>query len=76
MRTSIDTNVLSGLLSREPETDNIVALLDGCRREGVALISPVVYAELLAYPGANEPFLRHFLRMTNISVVYNLEPSV
>ncbi len=76
MRTALDTNVLSGLLSREPNTGDIVAALGRCAQEGQVLISPVVYAELLAYPNATETFLRSFVELTGIRVAYTVDASV
>jgi predicted nucleic acid-binding protein len=76
MRTALDTNVLSGLLSKDPNTADIVVSLGRCRQQGTILISPVVYAELLAYPNATEVFLQRFLGITGIEVSYTVDRAV
>jgi hypothetical protein len=76
VRTALDTNILSGLFSPSPRTDEINALLRHCRQEGALLISPVVYAELLAHPKASEAFLDYFFSKSGIQVEYSLDKSV
>jgi predicted nucleic acid-binding protein len=76
MRTAIDTNVLSALLSREPQTAAALQQLGRCRDEGAILISPIVFAELHAYPGMTETFLNQFLNETRIEVSFHLDESV
>ena len=51
----------------------IVEQLGVARQEGALLISPFVYAELLAYPGATETYVRGFLEATGVVVDYRLE---
>jgi|GEM_PF-869097 len=43
---------------------------------GALLISPIVYAELLAYPNATQEFVNHFLNQTSIRIDFQLAPSV
>jgi predicted nucleic acid-binding protein len=76
VKTAIDTNVLSALLSNEPRTLNAVVQLGKCKSEGSLVISPVVYAELHAYPNITEPFLHRFLHQTGIAVDYPLDEAV
>lgn len=70
MRTAIDTNVLSSILSNEPSAGPAVQRLNAAKREGALLLSPVVYSELLAYPGATPAFIDAFLRDTSIAVEF------
>ena len=44
--------------------------------EGALLISPVVFAELLAYPGATVAYVRGFLEATGVVVDFRLEERV
>lgn len=74
MRTAIDTNILSALWSEEPGA--IPQQLGNARNHGALLISPVVYAELLAYPRATEAFVDGFLSDTGITVDFQMEWSV
>ena len=53
MRTAIDTNVLSALLSGVPEAPSIASLLTLASSEGALVISGVVYAELCAHPSCS-----------------------
>jgi predicted nucleic acid-binding protein len=68
LRTAVDTNILSGLLSREPLTQSIVERLGEARERGSIVIAGIVYAELLAYPNATEPYIREFLDVTGIQI--------
>jgi predicted nucleic acid-binding protein len=74
VRTAIDTNILSALWSHEPAT--IPQQLGNARNHGALLISPVVYAELLAYPRATETFVDGFLSDTGIMVDFQMEWAV
>jgi predicted nucleic acid-binding protein len=76
MRTAIDTNILSALLSREAQTTAALQQLGRCREEGAILISPIVFAELHAYPGMTAKFLNRFLHKTQIEVHFHLDESV
>jgi predicted nucleic acid-binding protein len=44
--------------------------------EGALLISPFVFAELHAYPGASETFVRGFLAKTGVAIDYRLDENV
>ena len=68
MRTAIDTNVLSAVLSNEATAGAAVQQLSAAKREGALLICPFVYSELLAYPGASQAFMDEFLHETSIRV--------
>lgn len=66
MRTSLDTNILSALWSNEPDAPVIAKRLNEAKQSGAVLVSGVVYAELLAYPGATEKFVEEFFDETGI----------
>jgi predicted nucleic acid-binding protein len=68
VRTAIDTNVLSALWSNEPLAANIARQLHEAKAHGALLITPVVYAELLAHPKASKRFADDFLADTGITV--------
>jgi predicted nucleic acid-binding protein len=76
VRTAIDTNILSALWSSEAAAVNIAQQLGNARNYGALLISPVVYAELLAYPKATESFVNGFLSDTGIIVDFAIEETV
>ncbi len=44
--------------------------------DGALLISPFVFAELLAYPGATEAYVRGFLEATGVVVDLKMEERV
>lgn len=73
MRTAIDTNVFSAIWSSEPSAERVTVKLGEAKRNGALLVSPVVFAELLAYPGATETFVRGFLEATGVAIDYKLE---
>jgi len=76
MRTALDTNVISALLSREPTNKRAVELLGNAKAAGGLVICGAVYAELLAYPGMTKEWLEHFLDDTGIDVDFELSDVV
>lgn len=76
MRTAIDSNVISAIWSAETSARKLVQKLGEAKAEGALLISPFVYAELHAYPGATESFLRGFLATTGVMVDLRLEERI
>lgn len=76
MRTALDTNILSALWSREPLATAIAKQLGEAKLQGALILSPVVYAELLAYPRATESFVNDFLAETGIKIDFHFEDSV
>lgn len=76
MRTAIDTNIISAIWSSEPLADRATVKLGEAKSEGALIISPAVFAELLAYPTATEAFVRGFLHATGISIDFKLEEAV
>jgi predicted nucleic acid-binding protein len=76
MRTSVDTNIISALWSKEPFAFEIAERLGKAKLEGGLAIAAPVYAELLAYPNATEPFLDNFLEATGIVVDFELPKPV
>jgi predicted nucleic acid-binding protein len=76
VRTAIDTNVISAIWSGEASAAKLVAQLGEAKMEGALLISPFVFAELHAYPGATESFVRNFMAKTGVTIDYRLDDSV
>jgi hypothetical protein len=76
LRTAIDTNVFSSIWSGEPTSRELAARLGAARLEGALLISPAVFAELHAYPGATHIFVANFLKQTSVVVDFRLEEEV
>ena len=76
MRTAIDANVISAIWSGEPSAVRATAQLGEARMEGSLVISPVVFAELLAYPRATEAYVHGFLEATGVVIDYKLEERV
>jgi predicted nucleic acid-binding protein len=76
VRSALDTNILSGLFVRDSRQTLIESHLWRCQQEGPLLISPIVFAELLARPGMSEPLLLSFLAQTGIETIYTMEPHV
>ena len=76
MRTAIDTNVFSVIWSSEFSAEKATAQLNEAKMEGLLVISPFVFAELLAYPRATEAFVRGFLQATGVVVDLKLEERV
>jgi len=72
MRTALDTNVISALLSKEPTSKRAVGLLGKAKMAGGLVICGAVYAELLAYPGMTKEMLERLLEDTGIDVDFEL----
>lgn len=64
MRTAIDSNVLSAILSGLPEASRWQRLPAFASSQGALVISGVVYAELSAHPACSR--LDEFLRDASI----------
>ncbi|GGR34630.1 hypothetical protein GCM10008957_50920 [Deinococcus ruber] len=60
-QAAIDSNILNALLRHEPNAAQIAALLGQLKRTHGLMICPVVYAKLLAGPGATGPILERLL---------------
>jgi predicted nucleic acid-binding protein len=76
VRTAIDTNILSAILSNEPSAGALTELLTEAQAIGGLVISPVVWTELRAHPNASESFLKEFLSDVGIDVDFGLEAKV
>ncbi|GAA4015268.1 type II toxin-antitoxin system VapC family toxin [Deinococcus rubellus] len=68
MSHCIDTNVISALLSAEPNAHSISSTLNILRSAGPLIIHGSVYAELLAAPGNTPGQLDGFLKRGQIQV--------
>jgi predicted nucleic acid-binding protein len=76
MITALDTNVPSALWSGQSFAASVAASLARAGQEGGLVISGVVYAELLAYPGATGEFVERFLQDTRIVVEFDFSREV
>lgn len=64
------------MLSPQPGAARIKEHLLRARRDGPLLISPIIYAELLATPNLFETFLNDFLAQTGIGVQFTLAAGI
>ncbi|MBV9075033.1 MAG: PIN domain-containing protein [Acidobacteria bacterium] len=76
MRTAIDTNVLSSLLSHEPTAAELAEVLRELQAAGGLAVCAVVYAELCAHPQSSPVFIDQFLETTHIWVDFLLGEDV
>jgi predicted nucleic acid-binding protein len=76
MRTAIDCNIISAIWSGEESASRVLVQLGKAKLEGALLISPFVFAELLAYPRATELFVREFLENAGVIVDYRLDERI
>ena len=76
MITAIDTNVVSSIWSGEATAGDLIVKLSEARSAGAVLLSPFVYAELHAYPGASRDLIEQFIAATGIAVDYQLTDSL
>jgi hypothetical protein len=77
MTTALDTNVLVALWNKD-ESLNLLAqfALDAALDHGGLVIAAPVFAELLAFPEREEPFLNDFFRETGIAIDWKLDEAV
>ena len=77
MTTALDTNVILAFLRDDGEAaHNVSLILDEAREQGALVISPLVYAELVAAPGRDRAFVERFLQETAINVDWRLSRQV
>ncbi len=77
MITSVDTNVLIGLFSGPPPVARAIRVdLEELSRQDILVVSPPVYAELLAAPGRKVDDINTFLRRNHIEVDWFLDPAI
>ena len=76
MRTALDTNILSALLSNETEAKDISSRLSDAYSEGGLVICAPVHAELTAYPLGKPNFLDAFLEDVGVIVDFSLTEDV
>jgi predicted nucleic acid-binding protein len=71
--TAVDTNVISALWSKNPVAGRALELLTAARLGGQLVICSLVYAELIASPGATAVFVDDFLAKGRIDVDFRLD---
>ncbi|MGD0567724.1 MAG: type II toxin-antitoxin system VapC family toxin [Candidatus Sulfotelmatobacter sp.] len=76
MRTALDTNILSPVLSGAPESEQIVAQLLTVRSEGALVISGPVFVELSAIPAINFERTEETLREISVAIDFDLGEDV
>jgi predicted nucleic acid-binding protein len=76
MRTALDTNILSPVLSGAPAAAMIVAELLKIRAEGALVISGPVFVELSAIPGINFEHAEKALKRSGVAVDFDLGEDV
>ena len=76
MRTALDTNILSLVLSGAPTSAMIVAELLRVRTQGALVISGPVFVELSAVPGINFERTEKALKESSIAVDFDLGEDV
>jgi predicted nucleic acid-binding protein len=76
MRTALDTNILSPVLSGAPEATTIIAELLRLHAQGALVISAPVFVELSAIPGLNFERTEKALTKSSIAVDFDLGEDV
>lgn len=76
MRTALDTNILSPVLSAAPESEKIIVQLLTVRSEGALVISGPVFVELSAIPGIDFERTEETLREISVAIDFDLGEDV
>jgi predicted nucleic acid-binding protein len=76
MRTALDSNILSPVLSTAPGAHTIVDQLFELRAEGALLISGPVFVELAAVPGVNFEQTQRVLEESFVAIDFDLGEDV
>jgi predicted nucleic acid-binding protein len=75
--TTLDTNIVVGVLEGEEAlARRLAVLVDRLAEQGDVLISPIVYAELLAAPSRSPALVEAFLSQTAVRVDWSLEKAI
>jgi predicted nucleic acid-binding protein len=75
--TTIDTNIVVGVLEGDALlADRLAVILDRLAEDGALLITPVVFAELLAAPSRSPALVDAFLAQTPVRVDWSLEEAI
>jgi predicted nucleic acid-binding protein len=75
--TSVDTNIITALLEAgDIHAEKAENALLTASKQGKLIISPPVYAELIAKPKRTIASVEHFLKTTKIEIDWNLEPQI
>lgn len=67
--TALDANIISALVRSEDTAPTLAQKLAELSAAGPLVISPVVYAELLASPHVTPEYLKRFLAATRITLL-------
>ncbi|MDQ6677370.1 MAG: type II toxin-antitoxin system VapC family toxin [Acidobacteriota bacterium] len=76
MKTALDTNILSSILSNEPGAEQLAWVLGDALAKGALVVCGPVYSELLAYPGATPRKIASFLKQGDIAIEYPADPEI
>lgn len=76
MRTAIDTNIPSIILSNGPEGSMAIQCLAEARHEGSLHLSGFCYTEVLAFPKATEGLILAFFRSAEIELDLSIKEDV
>jgi predicted nucleic acid-binding protein len=76
MRTALDTNILSPVLSGAPESEEILTQLWTARSQGALVISGPVFVELSAIPGINFQATEQTLTELSVAIDFDLGEDV
>lgn len=77
MITALDTNIVIGVLEGEESlAQRLAVILDRLAEQGPVLITPVVYAELLAAPSRSPALVEAFLAQTPVQVDWSLQEAI
>lgn len=75
--TALDTNIVVGVLAGEEAlAEHLATVLDRLAEDGPLVITPVVYAELLAAPSRSPAVINAFLLETPVRVDWALDVEV
>lgn len=77
MTTALDTNLLVALLKVDDTLNSLAkSALDAAFHPGNLVVSPPVFAELLAYPTCEEELLERFFRETGIAMDWEINEPI
>jgi predicted nucleic acid-binding protein len=76
VRTALDTNIISTILSGYPSSGQIARTLAQAANEGALVICAPIYVELLAYPNMTAEYLERFLAHTRVEVDFLIDAPV
>jgi len=76
VKTAVDTNISSIIWEGGPRAPLALKMLGQAHSDGLVLVSPIAYAEMLANPNVTEQYVKNYIEDTRIILDLSLPREV